>query len=139
MKSITILKRRLLKKVLLFLGVCSAGLMASCCKYGVLVSTLYMNVKGTVKSKATTQIIEGIQIEVKNSLSNPKVLTNNNGVFSISSVFDEFENTVNLHISDIDGALNGSFLSKDTVLTLSSDEKLAQIKENIEIKLDKNE
>lgn len=139
MKSITIIKRRLLKKVLLILGVCSAGLMASCCKYGALVSTLYMNVKGTIKSKATTQIIEGIQIEVKNSLSNPKVLTNNNGVFSINSVFDEFENTVNLHISDIDGALNGSFLSKDTILTLSSDEKLAQIKENIEIRLDKNE
>jgi putative lipoprotein (rSAM/lipoprotein system) len=136
MKSITIFKRRLLKRVLLFLGVCSAGLMASCCKYGALVSTLYMNVKGTVKSKATSQIIEGIQIELKNSLSNPKVLTNNNGVFSINSAFDEFENTVNLHISDIDGELNGSFLSKDTVLNLSSGEKIAQIKENIEIKLD---
>jgi hypothetical protein len=54
-------------------------------------------------------------------------------------VLDEFENSVNIHISDIDGALNGSFLPKDTVLLLSSDEKLAQIKENIEIKLDKNE
>ncbi|MBK7625975.1 MAG: radical SAM-associated putative lipoprotein [Bacteroidales bacterium] len=139
MKNITIIKRRLLKKVLIFMGVCSAGLMASCCKYGALVSTLYMNVKGTIRSKATTQIIEGIQIEVRNSLSNPKVLTDNNGVFSINSVLDEFENSVNIHISDIDGALNGSFLPKDTVLLLSSDEKLAQIKENIEIKLDKNE
>jgi putative lipoprotein (rSAM/lipoprotein system) len=113
--------------------------MASCCKYGTLVSELYMNVKGTVRAKATTQIIEGIQIEVRNSLSNSKVLTDNNGTFSVNPVFDEFESIVNLHISDIDGALNGSFLSKDTILTLSSDEKLAHFKENIEIKLIKNE
>jgi hypothetical protein len=46
---------------------------------------------------------------------------------------------VNLHISDIDGALNGSFLSKDTIITLSSDEKLTHLKENIEIKLVRNE
>ena len=139
MKNITIIKRRLLKKVLIIMGVCSAGLMASCAKYGTLVSTVYMNLKGTVRSKASTQIIEGIQVELRNSLSTPKALTNNSGVFSIISAIDEFDNTINLHISDIDGALNGSFLSKDTVLTLSSDEKLAQIKENIEIKLDKNE
>jgi len=135
MKTITIIQRRLLKKVLIIMGVCSAGLMASCAKYGTLVSTVYMNVKGTIKSKATTQIIEGIQIEVKNSLSNPKALTNNNGAFSISSEIEESNNTLYLHISDIDGALNGSFLSKDTILTLSSDEKLAHIKENIEIRL----
>jgi len=135
MKNITIIKRRLLKKVLIIMGVCSAGLMASCAKYGTLVSTVYMNLKGTVRSKASTQIIEGIQVELRNSLSTPKALTNNSGVFSIISEINEFDNTVNLHISDIDGALNGSFLSKDTILTLSSDEKLAHIKENIEIRL----
>ena len=139
MKNITVIKRRLLKKVLIIMGVCSAGLMASCAKYGTLVSTVYMNLKGTVRSKASTQIIEGIQVELRNSLSNPKALTNNSGVFSINSEIDESDNTINLHISDIDGALNGSFLSKDTILTLSSAERLAQIKENIEIKLEKNE
>jgi putative lipoprotein (rSAM/lipoprotein system) len=136
MKNITIIKRRLLKKVLLIMGVCSAGLMASCCKYGTLVSGVYMNIKGTVRSKASTQIIEGIQVELRNSLSNANALTNNNGVFSINSEIDESDNTVNLYISDIDGALNGSFMSKDTILTLSSDEKLAHLKENIEIKLE---
>jgi len=139
MKNITILKRRILKKILIIMGVCSAGLMASCAKYGVLVSTIYMNLKGTVKSKDSLQIIEGIQVELRNSISDPKALTNNNGVFSINSEIDESANTINLHISDIDGALNGSFLPKDTVLTLSLDEKLAQIKENIDIKLEKNE
>lgn len=139
MKNITIIKRRLLKKLLIILGVCSAGLMASCAKYGVLVSTIYMNLKGTVKSKDSSQIIEGIQVELRNSISDPKALTNNNGVFSINSEIIESDNTVNLHISDIDGTLNGSFQSKDTTLTLSSDEKLAQIKDNIDIKLVKNE
>jgi putative lipoprotein (rSAM/lipoprotein system) len=139
MKNITIIKRRLLKKLLIILGVCSAGLMTSCAKYGVLVSTIYMNLKGTVKSKDSSQIIEGIQVELRNSISDPKTLTNNNGVFSINSEIIESDNTVNLHISDIDGTLNGSFQSKDTTLTLSSDEKLAQIKDNIDIKLVKNE
>ena len=139
MKNITIIKRQLLKKLLIILGVCSAGLIASCAKYGVLVSTIYMNLKGTVKSKDSSQIIEGIQVELRNSISDPKALTNNNCVFSINSEIIESANTVNLHISDIDVALNGSFQSKDTTLTLSSDEKLAQIKDNIDIKLVKNE
>ncbi len=118
------------------MGVCSAGLMASCAKYGTIVSTIYMNLKGTVRSKASTQTIQGIQVELRNSLSNPKALTNINGAFSINSEIDEIDNTVILHISDIDGALNGSFLPKDTILTLSPGEKLAQIKENIEINLE---
>ena len=111
MKNITIIKRRLLKKLLIILGVCSAGLMASCAKYGTLVSTVYMNLKGTVKSKDSSQIIEGIQVELKNSLSDPLALTNNNGIFSINSEVIESANTFDLHISDIDGALNGSFRS----------------------------
>jgi len=139
MKNITILKRRLLKKVLILLGVCSAGLIASCAKYGTLVSTVFMNLKGSVSSKASSQTIEGIQVEVRNDLSNHKVLTNNNGVFSLFSEINEIDNTVELYISDIDGTLNGSFQSKDTILTLNADEKLAKIKENIEIKLEKNE
>ena len=113
--------------------------MTSCAKYGVLVSTFYMNLKGTVKSKESSQVINGIQVEVINSLQNSKGLTDTNGTFSINSEIDELEHTVNLHISDIDGALNGSYLSKDTVITLTSDEKLAQLKENIDIKLVKNE
>ena len=139
MKKITVLKRSLLKKILIVMGVCSTGLMASCAKYGTLVSTIYMNLKGSVRSKASSQTIEGIQVELKKSLSNSKALTNNNGVFSINSEINEFDNSLNLHISDIDGALNGSFLSKDTIIPLSSDEKLSQTKENIEIKLEKNE
>lgn len=139
MRNITLIKRRLLKKVLMIMGVCSAGLMASCAKYGTPVMTMIMNLKGTVRSKASSQTIEGIQVELRTSLPNPKALTNNNGYFTIKSEINEYDNSVLLHISDVDGALNGSFLSKDTILILSSDEKQAQLKENIEIELEKNE
>jgi putative lipoprotein (rSAM/lipoprotein system) len=139
MKYLIIVKKRLLKKILIILGVCSAGLMASCAKYGTLVSTIYMNLKGTIRSKDSSQVISGIQVELKNRLPESKTLTDNNGLFSVNSEIDELENTLNLHISDVDGALNGSYLSKDTIITLSPNEKLAQIKENIDIRLVKNE
>jgi putative lipoprotein (rSAM/lipoprotein system) len=139
MKSIFLIKRRILKKLLLILGVCSAGLMTSCAKYGTLVSTFYMNLKGTVKSKESTQVINGIKVEVINSLQTSNGITDANGAFSINTEIDDVDNSVNLHVSDIDGALNGSYLSKDTIITLSANEKLAQIKENIDIKLIKNE
>jgi hypothetical protein len=138
MKNLILLKRRLLKKFLVILGVCGAGLIASCAKYGPLVSTFYMNLKGTVKSKTSSQGIGGAQVEVLNG-NQSKGLTDNNGAFSISAEIDDVGNTVNLHISDIDGALNGSFLPKDTVITLTANEKLAHLKENIDIKLVKNE
>lgn len=129
----------MLKKVLLILGVCGAGLMTTCAKYGTLVSTFFINLKGTVRSKENSQVISGIQVEVMSG-NQSKGLTDANGAFSINSEIDDVgDNIVNLHISDIDGALNGSFLSKDTVITLTPNEKLAQLKENIDIKLVKNE
>jgi putative lipoprotein (rSAM/lipoprotein system) len=139
MKKILLIKRRILKNALLILGVCGAGLMTSCAKYGVLVSTFYMKVKGTVRSKESLKEINGIQVEVLNNLQYSKVLTDSTGAFSINAEIDELERSVDLHVSDIDGALNGSFLSKDTVITLTSDEKLAQLKDNIDIKLVQNE
>ena len=113
--------------------------MTSCAKYGTMVSTFYMNLKGTVKSKESTQVINGIKVEVINSLQTSNGITDANGAFSINAEIDDVDNSVSLHVSDIDGALNGSYLSKDTIITLSADEKLAQIKENIDIKLIKNE
>ena len=139
MKNFTFLKRRLLKKILIVLGVCSAGLMASCAKYGTLVSGLFMEIKGTVRSKNTNLAIEGVMVELTNGISDPKILTNSLGEFTIDSDIDKYSNTVNLHISDIDGSLNGSFVSKDTAIILTADELQAQLKENIEIKLVKNE
>jgi putative lipoprotein (rSAM/lipoprotein system) len=139
MRNLTILKRRFLKNILIILGVCSAGLIACCAKYGVMVSTIYMNLKGTVRSKDSLHVISGIQVEVINSYSDSKSLTDNNGLFSCSSDIDELDTALNLHISDIDGALNGSYLSKDTTITLSPDERSAHIKENVGIKLEKNE
>ena len=139
MKSIFLIKRLLLKKLLVILGVCSAGLMTSCAKYGALVSTFYMNLKGTVKSKESSQVISGIKVEVINGIQNSNGNTDTNGAFSINAEIDDVDNTVNLHVSDIDGALNGSYLSKDTIITLSTNEKLTQLKENIDIKLIKNE
>jgi hypothetical protein len=98
-----------------------------------------MNLKGTVKAKESSRAINGIQVEVINSFQVSKGLTDTIGAFSINSEIDEFETALNLHISDIDGDLNGSFLSKDTVIALSADEKLTHLKENIDIKLAENE
>lgn len=138
MKKYVIIKRGLLKKALNILGVCSAGLIVSCAKYGSMVSTIYMDIKGTVKSQDSTKVIEGIQVGLRN-VSNIDALSDTNGVFLISSEIDEIENTVFLKISDIDGDLNGNFLSKDTILNLSSAEKEAHIKKDIDIRLERNE
>ena len=139
MKTITIIKRRLLKKVLNLLGVCSAALMTTCAKYGVAVSMVNMNLSGIVRSKDSAKAIEGIQVTARNGYSNLKTLTDNNGVFSVNTDIAGADNIIDLNISDIDGVINGSFVSKDTLLTFSSDEILLQSKNNINIRLEKNE
>lgn len=139
MKTITIIKRQLLKKVLNLLGVCSAALMTTCAKYGVAVSMVNMNLSGIVRSKDSAKAIEGIQVTARNGYSNFKTLTDNNGVFSINTGIAGADNIIDLNISDIDGVVNGSFVSKDTLLTFSSDEILLQSKNNINIRLEKNE
>lgn len=139
MKTITIIKRRLLKKVLNLLGVCSAALMTTCAKYGVAVSMVNMNLSGIVRSKDSAKAIEGIQVTARNGYSNFKTLTDNNGVFSVNTDIAGADNIIDLNISDIDGVINGSFVSKDTLLTFSSDEILLQSKNNINIRLEKNE
>ena len=137
MKHILYFKRQLLKKVLNVMGVSGIGLMVSCTKYGAEINTINMQLKGTVLSQDSSKAIDGIQVEVRYTNSN--ALTSNNGVFSINSEIDEFDNTVNLRISDIDGDLNGNFLSKDTILSLSKKEKNDCLKQNIDIKLLRNE
>ena len=139
MKTITIIKRRLLKKVLNLLGVCSAALMTTCAKYGVAVSMVNMNLSGIVRSKDSAKAIEGIQVTARNGYSNLKTLTDNNGVFSVNTDIAGADNILDLNFSDIDGVVNGSFVSKDTLLTFSSDEILLQSKNNINIRLEKNE
>jgi putative lipoprotein (rSAM/lipoprotein system) len=139
MKTITIIKRRLLKKVLNLLGVCSAALMTTCAKYGVAVSMVNMNLSGIVRSKDSAKAIEGIQVTARNGYSNLKTLTDNNGVFSVNTDIAGADNIIDLNFSDIDGVVNGSFVSKDTLLTFSSDEILLQSKNNINIRLEKNE
>ena len=139
MKTITIIKRRLLKKVLNLLGVCSAALMTTCAKYGVAVSMVNMNLSGIVRSKDSAKAIEGIQVTARNGYSNFKTLTDNNGVFSVNTDIAGADNIIDLNFSDIDGVVNGSFVSKDTLLTFSSDEILLQSKNNINIRLEKNE
>ncbi len=139
MKRILYFKRRLLKIILKILGVGSIGLMVSCTKYGAQTNTINMQLNGTVVSQDSVKAIEDIQVEVKNCFSNSKVITNNNGVFKLYPTIDEFENKIYLKISDIDGNLNGNFLSKDTVLSLTSEEKNNRHKQNIDIKLIRNE
>ena len=85
MKNLIIFKRQSVKKVLLILGVFGVGLIASHApNIGTLVSTYYMNLKGTVKSKESSQVINGIQVEVING-NQANGLTGTNGAFS-----DEF-------------------------------------------------
>jgi putative lipoprotein (rSAM/lipoprotein system) len=139
MKNIITFKRLLLKKVLLVLGVCTAGLMAACAKYGTFSGALFIEVKGTVRSKITNLVIEGIQVELNRDNSEAKDLTDSGGEFTIDTDIHEDDNIINLHISDIDGALNGNFAAKDTAITLTAAEKEAGLKENIVIKLKKNE
>jgi putative lipoprotein (rSAM/lipoprotein system) len=136
MKKILLFKRGLLKKILNLLGVCSAGLIVSCAKYGALVSTIHMDIKGMIQSKDSAKALEGIQVELRNT-AYMDVVTDSNGEFLISSEIDANYNTIYLNISDIDGALNGRYKTKDTVLDLSSAEIDAHLKKDIDIRLEK--
>lgn len=138
MKKRLIIKRAILRKVLNILGVCTVGLIAACAKYGTEISIFNINLKGTVKSNDSLNTIENIQVK-SNSLSESSTLTDGDGKFSINLVLENGNNKANLKFSDIDGALNGSFMAKDTILNLSSSEIQSGSKSDIEIKLERDE
>ena len=137
MKNIIILKRSLLKKILNFMGVCSTGLMVYCTKYGAPEAPVYpMHLNGTVKSTNNEVAIEGIEVFVHNSSSDYIAYTDSQGVFSLLNYFYETDNFAHLEFRDLDGDINGSYQSKDTIINISSKEKQAHYKPNIDIKLD---
>ena len=139
MKKGLIIKRAILRKALNILGVCTVGLIAACTKYGAEISTFNINLKGIVKSKDSLNTIENIQLRGLNSFSESSTLTDDEGKFSINLEIDDGDNSANLNITDIDGSVNGSFLAKDTILILSSEEIQSGSKSGIEIQLERNE
>jgi|GEM_PF-2061810 putative lipoprotein (rSAM/lipoprotein system) len=138
MKITTRLKRRFLRNILIFLGVCSTGFLTFCAKYGTLASN-FLNAKGTIKSKDSSSAISGIQVEVKNSLLGAVGQTDSNGLFSVSCELDNSATSLDLSITDVDGPSNGSYLRKDTIIVLTPGEIASQLKENVNIMLVKSE
>jgi putative lipoprotein (rSAM/lipoprotein system) len=139
MKSFSIAKRRLLKKTLLALGVCSAGLVTSCCKYGTLIADYAVQLKGTVKSKDTSESIPGIRVKAVTKAMLISGETDNNGAFSVLPGINQGDSLVTLQFSDIDGTLNGSFQPKDTIIKLTGEEIENSLKEGIDVRLIRNE
>lgn len=137
MKKRLIIKRAILRKVLNILGVCTVGLIAACAKYGVEISTSIINLKGTVKSQDSLKSIKNIQLEVLNSYSESIANTDENGKYTVSAEIES--NEITLRISDIDGAENGSFISKDTTFNLTTEEIESGNKSDIEIQLERDE
>jgi len=139
MNRILIIKRQLLKKVLMIMGVCSAGFIAACAKYGTITTTICMNLKGIVRSKDLAQPVKGIKVDMKCNKSDPDITTDSNGTFSITTEANPDQGYALLHFSDIDGTANGSFQPKDTIIHLSTSEIEAKLKENLDIRLVRNE
>jgi putative lipoprotein (rSAM/lipoprotein system) len=139
MKSISIAKRHLLRNVLLALGVCSAGLVTACCKYGALIADYAVKLKGTVKSNDTSESIPGIRVKAVTEAMYISGETDNNGSFSVFPGINQGDSLVTLQFSDIDGTLNGSFQPKDTIIKLTGEEIENSLKEGIDVRLKRNE
>lgn len=139
MKKTLTIKRAILRRTLNLLGVCTVGLMAACAKYGVEISTFTMNLMGTVKSNDSLKTIENIEVSASNSFTGLAAYTDGKGEFSVNIELEEGDNQAHMKIADIDGSLNGSFITKDTVLTLSQGEIESGTKYGIEIQLKRDE
>jgi len=139
MKSVHKTKSYFLKKMLNILGVSSLGLMVSCAKYGVEVNTIDMQLKGRVVSSDSLIPIEGLKVKVSYSFNDAVSFSNINGDFNLNAAIEEFNSKILLRIEDVDGDLNGKFRTKDTTLVLTEEEMSKGLKENIDIKLKKDE
>ena len=133
------IKRAILRKVLNILGVATIGLITACTKYGAEIATFHMNLKGNVVSKDSLNAIENIKVRGLNTFSGSSTLTDGEGKFSINVEIEERTHRAGLNISDIDGSLHGSFMAKDTILDLSSEEIKSRTKSGIEIQLKRDE
>jgi len=84
---------------------------------------------GEVKSEICNEAVKGIQVtledEKKNVLS--KTISSDNGQFSIRYYSYEYDKTLYLRFTDIDGSENGSFLPQTSGLSSFNESKL-QIK-----------
>lgn len=139
MKSVLKAKNLFLKKILNIIGVSSLGFMVSCAKYGVVVNTIDMQLKGKVVSSDSIIPINGLKVNVSYSFNDATSFSDVNGVFNLNATVEENNTNLHLRIEDIDGDLNGKFQTKDTTIVLTEEEMKNRIKENIEIKLKKNE
>jgi len=110
------MKRNMIRKVLGGLSFTSALFMFQAC-YGTPQDVgIDILIEGQVKSAATGDPIKGIKISIADG--SQYQFSDVDGMFSLYT--DPFENKM-MHFEDIDSIENGSFLSKDTVLTNIND------------------
>jgi len=75
-----------------------------------------VEIKGYVKSKVTNQPIPGIKVSLENQ---PQYeLTDSEGMFKI---YTSKDSSYKVMFEDIDSTTNGSFLPKDTVISIIDD------------------
>ncbi len=73
-------------------------------------------IEGQVKSKSTGMPVKGIKVSVADVMQYQ--FTDENGEFSF---YTELSDQVTIQFKDVDSTLNGSFASKDTLLTSLGD------------------
>jgi len=101
------------KFLVIFLGLIGFSVGCVRVEYGSPNADFIVN--GNVKSNATQQPIENIQVELGYQTTN----TDENGNFSIKVSDFASEQTYDISFSDIDGDDNGSFINLDTNVTFS--------------------
>jgi putative lipoprotein (rSAM/lipoprotein system) len=152
-RTIQRVERRLLKKwnVILgfFIGLFGINGVVSCA-YGcppegcsdAKPSFIY-DVKGTVRASDTKNPISGIQIKPDSVYLGNPVLAAGDGSFvwdsTAQTVSGPTETIITLIITDVDGSVNGSFVTKNVSITITSSDyagKSNVITKNIDIEID---
>ena len=109
-------KRKILRKVFGALSLSSALFIFEAC-YGHpqdFGNDVY--IQGIVKSKITNQLIQGIKVSIENQ---PQyVITDSTGKFEI---YTSRATEYNVKFEDLDSTQFGSFLPKDTVVTIADE------------------
>jgi putative lipoprotein (rSAM/lipoprotein system) len=75
------------------------------------------SVKGTIKSKTTSQPVPGVKVTLSNTLNMDKeAISGSTGDYTIKTSDFPKDQTFRIKFTDTDGQANGTFLEKDTVV-----------------------
>ncbi len=82
-------------------------------------------ISGTVKSSATQLPVKGLNVfaadTLPSSYTRDTSITDSNGAYSLEfSSYPDENNPIKVTITDVDGASNGSFSPKDTIVSIPS-------------------